>query len=212
MKSWFLWTALSNAARYDVNYTRSQHVKAIHRLSTALQILLFLPLTLATLSTHAFLLLSLLLSIHALIHGTLVLFWGSQALSVLQVPMHPFLLLVCFNVFSKSVNPWLVTAATWWGKFLTLSGPLFIIMEGVSSLLVAQKLGQMGKRIVGEGEVYQFVMLIATAVAYVISAWWIVVVSNWSHFLSPFLSVCKAYPTAASSPLSSTLLGVALSI
>jgi hypothetical protein len=126
--------------------------------------------------------------------------------------MHPFLLLVCFNVFSKSVNPWLMTAATWWGKFLTLSGPLFIIMEGVSSLLVAQKLGQMGKRIVGEGEVYQFVMLIATAVAYVISAWWIVVVSNWPHFLSPFLSICKAYPTAASSPLSSTLLGVALSI
>jgi len=61
-------------------------------------------------------------------------------------------------------------------------------------LLVVQKLGHQGKRLVGEGEGYQFGLLIATAVAYVTSAWWIVV----------------AYPAAASSPLSSTLLGVGL--
>lgn len=67
-------------------------------------------------------------------------------------------------------------------------------MEGLSSLLVVQKLGQEGKRLVGRGEVYQFGFLIATAVAYVASAWWIVV----------------SYPTAAASPLSSTLLGVAI--
>jgi len=67
-------------------------------------------------------------------------------------------------------------------------------MEGMSSLLVAQKVGQAGKQLVGEGEGYQFVLLIATAVAYVASAWIIVV----------------AYPAAAASPLSSTLLGVAL--
>jgi len=47
---------------------------------------------------------------------------------------------------------------------------------------------------VGRGEVYQFGLLIATAVAYVASAWWIV----------------DSYPTAASSPMSSTLLGVAI--
>jgi len=64
----------------------------------------------------------------------------------------------------------------------------------LSSLLVVQKLGQEGKRLVGRGEVYQFGFLIATAVAYVASAWWIVV----------------SYPTAAASPLSSTLLGVAI--
>lgn len=66
---------------------------------------------------------------------------------------------------------------SWWGKALTLSGPLFIGMEGLSSLLVVQKIGQEGKRLVGEGEAYQFGLLIATAIAYVTSAWWIVVVS-----------------------------------
>ncbi|THH01808.1 hypothetical protein EW026_g937 [Hermanssonia centrifuga] len=64
----------------------------------------------------------------------------------------------------------------------------------MSSLLVAQKLGQVGKELVGEGESYQFGLLIGAAAAYVTSAWWIVV----------------AYPAAATSPLSSTLLGVAL--
>ncbi|KAG2023532.1 hypothetical protein CC2G_001176 [Coprinopsis cinerea AmutBmut pab1-1] len=128
----------------------------------------------------------------------MALLWGSQALSVLQVPMHPFLLLLSFNVFSSSVNPWVLTAVDWWGKLLTLSGPLFIAMEGLSSLLVAQKLGQEGKKLIGveqpKGEFYQFALLIGTAVAFVASAYWIV----------------DSYPSAASSPLSSTLLGVAL--
>lgn len=46
-------------------------------------------------------------------------------------------------------------------------------------MLVVQKLGKEGKRLVFEleSEVYQFGLLIATAVAYVMSAWWIVVVS-----------------------------------
>ena len=146
------------------------------RLSTVLPILIFLPLTLSTLSTSAFLLLSLLLFVHALIHGTLVLFWGSPALSVLQVPMHPFLLLVCFNVFSEKVHPLLISAAYWWGKILNWSSPGFIVMEGLSSLLIVQKLGQVGKELVSEGEGYQFGLLVAAAAAYVASAWWIVMV------------------------------------
>ena len=147
------------------------------RLSTALQILIYLPLTLATLSQRAFLLQSLFLTTHALIHGTMSLLWGSQALSVLQLPMHPFLLLLCFNIFSASPDPWIITIADWWGFLLTLSGPLFIVMEGMSSLLVVQKLGQEGKKLVSRGEAYQFGLLIATAVAYVASAWWMVDVS-----------------------------------
>jgi len=147
------------------------------RLSTVLQILIFLPLTFATLSKQAFLLLSLLLCIHAFIHGTLALLWRSEALSVLQVPIHPFLLLVCFNVYSSSVNPYLTLAADSWGMALSFFGPLFIVMEGLSSLLVVQKLGQEGKKLVYKGENYQFVLLVAAAVAYVASAWWIVVVS-----------------------------------
>ena len=71
-----------------------------------------------------------------------------------------------------------MTAADYWGAALTFSGPLFISMEGLSSLLVVQKLGQEGKRLVAEGEIYQFALLIASAVAYVLSAWWIVVVRH----------------------------------
>ncbi|KAF7793343.1 hypothetical protein EIP86_004455 [Pleurotus ostreatoroseus] len=178
MAPWIVWGAASSVAR----------------LSTVLQILIFLPLTLSTLSTPAFLLLSLLLVGHALIHGTLSLFWGSPALSFLQVPVHSFLLLVCFNAFSQTVPSWIMTAASLWGTVLRWSSPGFIVLEGMSSLLVAQKLGQIGKELVGEGESYQFGLLVGAAAAYVGSAWWIV----------------AAYPAAAASPLASTLLGVAL--
>ena len=44
-------------------------------------------------------------------------------------------------------------------------------------MLVVQKLGQRGKRLVSEGEGYQFTLLIGTAAAYVVSAWIIVNVS-----------------------------------
>lgn len=148
-----------------------------------LQILLYLPLTLATLSTPAFLLLSLLLSLHSFIHGTLILLWGSQLLSVMQVPMHPFLLLVSFNAFSQSVYPALATAVSWWGKILTFSGPIYVAMEGLSSLLFAQKVGQVGKELADEAESYQFGILIASAAAYVVAAWWIVVVGSPSALL-----------------------------
>ena len=156
------------------------HLWALYRLGTALQILIFLPLTLATLSRQAFLLQSLLLTSHALIHGTMAWLWRTQAISFLQVPMHPFILLLCFNIFSTTaVNPWLLTAANMWGHGLKFSGPLFIGMEGMSSLLVAQKIGQEGKKLVDRGESYQFGMLIAAAAAYVTSAWWIVVVRGF---------------------------------
>jgi ICE2 len=155
----------------------------VPRLSNFLQVLLFLPLTLSTLSKPAFLLLSLLVFLQSLVHGTLQLLWGSSMLPAMQLPIQPILLLVCFNIFSQSVNPLLLSLASWWGTILTLSSPLFIILESVSSLLVVQKLGQVGRDLVfGKGEVYQFVLLIASAVAYVASAWWIVVVS----LLKPF--------------------------
>lgn len=113
----------------------------------------------------------------------MLLFWGSPALSLLQVPMHPFLLLVCFNAFSQQVPPALLTAASWWGTFLAWSSPGFIVMEGLSSLLVAQKLGQVGKQLAGNGEGYQFSLLVAAAAAYVGSAWWIAAVSGLSIYL-----------------------------
>ncbi|KAJ3758647.1 hypothetical protein EV361DRAFT_969288 [Lentinula raphanica] len=180
MSSPLLWRAVSSAARS----------------LTVAQILLYLPLTLSTLSTSAFSFLSLCHAVHAFIHGTLVLLWGSPNLSVLQLPVHPFLILLCFNVFSTDVNPWILTASRWWAYVLSMWGPFFILLEGLSTLIVAQKLGQMGKRLIeqADSEVYQFTLLVAAAVAYVLSAYWCVV----------------AYPAAAFSPLSSTFLGVAL--
>jgi hypothetical protein len=111
--------------------------------------------------------------------------------------MHPFLLLLSFNVFSTStpVAPWIQTAASWWGTALRLSSPFAIVMEGLSSLLVAQKLGQVGRELVGSGrEEIQLGLLIASAFAYVGAAWIII----------------QTYAAVATAPLSSTLLGVAL--
>lgn len=159
------------------------------RLSTALQILIFLPLTLSTLSTSAFLLLSFLLFVHSLIYGSLTLLWPSPLLSVLEVPAHPILLLVCFNTFSQAVPSYVITAASWWGKLLQWSSPGFVVLEGISSLLIVQRLGQIGKSLVEVREGYQFGLLVAAAAAYVTSAWWIVAVSacllafirDWTH-------------------------------
>lgn len=167
------------------------------QLSTVLQILLYLPLTLSVLGQPAFLTNSLLLFGHALIHGTMAWFSSDWSLlSVLQPPMHPFLLLLSFNIFSSvSVNPWWTDAAGWWGWILRLSSPVFIIMEGLSSLLVAQKLGQEGKQLIGDRpEEFQFGLLIVTAIAYVASGVWI----------------AQSYSAVATSPLSSTFLGIAI--
>jgi hypothetical protein len=216
MSSSFLW-ALSSTATYVYPFHNSRpHPEFIDpRLSNFLQVLLFLPLTLSTLPKPAFLLLSLLIFLQSLLHGTLQLLWGSPMLPALQLPIQPFLLLVCFNIFSQSVNPLLLSLASWWGTILTLSSPLFIILESVSSLLVAQKLGQVGLDLIGEGEVYQFVLLIASAVAYVASAWWIVAVSSFNSSEMALASnelnrSRQAYPAAAMSPLSATLIGAAL--
>lgn len=111
--------------------------------------------------------------------------------------MHPFLLLLSFNIFSTTgpIAPWINVAASWWGSILRFSSPAAIVMEGLSSLLVAQKLGQVGKELVGTArEETQLGLLIASAAAYVGAASWLV----------------QNYSAIATSPLSSTLLGVAL--
>lgn len=180
-----VWQVVCSAARCVPSLLRASisPILPTYRLSTVGQILLYLPLTLSVLGEPAFLANSLLLFMHSLIHGTLALFSNhSPILSVLQPPMHPFILLISFNVFSAAaVSPIVTSAAAWWGTLLRFSSPGFITMEGLCSLLVAQKLGQQGKLIVGEGrEEYQLGLLIGAAVTYVASAWWIVVVSpSW---------------------------------
>ena len=81
----------------------------------------------------------------------------------------------------------------------------------MSSLLVVQKLGQVAKELVEEGEKYQFGLLVGAAAAYVTSAWWIVTVRVKSSVQTYDHSrVLQSYPAAAASPLQSTFLGVAL--
>jgi hypothetical protein len=92
--------------------------------------------------------------------------------------MHPFLLLLCFNIFSNKTSlSLIVPLADYWGMFLRISTPFFIAFEAVASLLVAQTLGQTGKKLAARSETWQFALLISSAFAYVAGAWWIIAVS-----------------------------------
>jgi hypothetical protein len=88
-----------------------------------------------------------------------------------------------------------MTSAVWWGIILKWSGPLFIVLEGMSTLLVVQKVGRVGRDLIDEAEGYQFGLLIASAVTYVISASWIVVVRNYSVSHSLALTQILLSPT-----------------
>ncbi|KAG9126965.1 hypothetical protein FRC07_001183 [Ceratobasidium sp. 392] len=107
--------------------------------------------------------------------------------------MHPVVLLTTFNLFSTPHKS-LLAASAWWGKCLRWSSPLFVGMEGMASLLVIQFTGRKAKDFAEEGESMQFGLLVGAAAAYVASAWWLVV----------------TYPAAAVTPLSSTLVGAAI--
>jgi hypothetical protein len=95
--------------------------------------------------------------------------------------MHPFLLLLAFNIFSQpSGSIKLVsTIAIYWGTFLKFITPLFIAIEALASLLVAQSLGQEGKRLAMKSEAWQLGLLIGSAAAYVGGGYWVVKVSPY---------------------------------
>ncbi|KAF8305248.1 hypothetical protein DL93DRAFT_2089670 [Clavulina sp. PMI_390] len=166
-------------------------------MSTIAQFLIFLPLTLATLGHSAFLSLSLLLTIHSLIHATMNVFIPGlqKALPFMQVPLQPVFLLLIFNLYTA---PWqaLLSAASVWESILRFLGPIFIASEGIASLIVLQNLGRNAAALIerNEHEGLDFGLLICCAAAYVLSAWWMMV----------------TYPWAAISPLASTLLGAAI--
>ncbi|KAG8878628.1 hypothetical protein FRB98_006033 [Tulasnella sp. 332] len=178
---WLIWSALASAAK----------------LGTASQVLLYLPLTLSALSPPAFLLLSLLQTLHSLIHCTLYLIVPalSTFLPFLQLPVHPFLLLFSFNLFASSSSSrwWLLDGAQLWGKALRLWTPIFVGMEGLASIIVIQATGKTGRVMAERSETWQLMLLVGAAAAYVSSASWIV----WS------------YSAIATTPLTSTLFGVA---
>lgn len=84
--------------------------------------------------------------------------------------------------------------AHWWGFCLKIWTPIFIGLEGISSLLVVQSCGQRSKELASRGEQWQFTLLVAAAAAYVGSATIIV----------------QAYPAAAVSPFTASLLGASI--
>ncbi|KAG8934494.1 hypothetical protein FRC03_007140 [Tulasnella sp. 419] len=181
MSSWLIWNAFTSAA------------KAL----TVSQVMLYLPLTLSALSPPAFLLLSLLQTLHSLIHSTLhvVLPALSPSLPFLQLPVHPVILLLSFNLFSNPPR-YLVTLAAIWGKALRLWTPVFVGMEGLASLLVIQSTGRKGRDLSENNEGWQIMFLLGAGAAHVVSALWIV----------------TTYPAIATTPLSSTLFGVASTV
>ena len=176
---------------------------------TFLEILIFLPLTLATLSQSAFLVLSLLLTLHSIIHSTLSLVLPTINISsdrVLSLPLflpffampvHPFLLLLVFNIFStlsSTTPPFLLTLASWWGTFLRYSSPIMAGLEAIASLIFIQSAGMVSKELAGRSEGYQFGLLIASASAYVAASAWVVL----------------SFVDAASTPMTAMLFGCAL--
>lgn len=170
--------------------------------------LIFLPLTLATLSQSAFLLLSLFLTIQSIIHATLLLtlptftFSSGRTLSLpsllpfAQIPALPALLILVFNIFSALATPnsYVHTIAAWWGVFLRYSSPIMAGLEALASLIVIQSAGIASKELAGVSEGYQFGLLIASASAYVAAAAW--------FFIS--------FADAASTPMTAMLFGCAL--
>ena len=181
---------------------------ALNRLSTIFEILIFLPLTLATLSQDAFLLLSFLLTLHSVFHSTLKLILPNLTLSsgrtiylpsflpFMQIPVHPFLLLLSFNLFSSAtgLSPYISTAAKWWETFLRYSTPFAAGLEGLASLIVIQSAGLKSKDLATQSEGNQLLLLIASASAYVGAAAWLL----------------SAFADAASTPITAMLFGCAV--
>jgi len=178
------------------------------QLSTIFEILISLPLTLATLSQDAFLLLSFLLTMHSVFHSSLKLILPNLTLSsgrpislpsflpLMQIPVHPFLLLLSFNLFSSAtgLSPYITTAARWWGTFLRYSTPFAAGLEGLASLIVIQSAGLRSKDLATQSEGNQLLLLIASASAYVGAAAWLL----------------SAFADAASTPITAMLFGCAV--
>jgi hypothetical protein len=96
--------------------------------------------------------------------------------------MHPFLLLVVFNIFSQPSGTiqFICTLAVYWGTFLKFITPFFIAIEAIASLLVAQSLGQEGKRLAGKSEAWQLGLLIGSAAGFVGGGYWMIRVCSSS--------------------------------
>ncbi|CAH7667106.1 ICE2-domain-containing protein [Phakopsora pachyrhizi] len=149
--------------------------------------------------------------------------WISSLLGLIQNLVIPILLLVCFNLFSNdqlsslhstqtfdsqtsSVEPepiednsrirsLLHTLIQLWQYILNCSTPTFVVLEGISTLLCIQSVGQISRYLSEvRSESYSFLFLVLSAVIYVVSSY--------------FLWDCYSY--SARERMSATLIGVSV--
>lgn len=112
--------------------------------------------------------------------------------------MIPSLLLITLNVYSSDphsafkslpTHQWALLSSAWgyvrqapgwWESLLRTSSPVFVLLEGLSTLLCIQQLGRMSVKTVERSrapDVLQLVYLVAAAGVYVISAYFLYEVS-----------------------------------
>jgi len=181
------------------------------RTASFLQILLYLPLALDIAGKECFLALSASLALYYAALSTLYLIFRntrfafmSKVFGLLQNLVIPTFLLFWLNIYSsdesKVGNPILGInlvgrILSLWEVILTWSTPVFVLLEGVSTLLCIQSVGQISRYLVeAKNESYSFVFLVLSAAVYVCSA----------YFLF------DSYAYAARESLSATLIGVSV--
>jgi len=186
---------------------------------TFAQVLIYLPLTLDIAGKDAFLALSLALATYFGATATLsliarnthfafisTLFWLWSSATV------PALLLLCLNLYHSNSSSltgrsnsavensyWayriLVRLPGWWEAILRWTSPVFVLCEGIATLLVIQTCGQFSRFFIEErSESWQMVFLFTSATTYVLSAYFL-----WG-----------IYDTAAKEPINATLIGVSV--
>lgn len=138
--------------------------RQIARLLNWSQILLFLPLAYDIVSKECFLTLSLSLVVYYSTQSTLRLITRGtpfeiipKTMSLSQLAIVPILLIVSFNIYSSErLNGVLHYVPFIWEKFLRLCSPLFVLFEGIATLLIIQSLGQVTRWFVDyKNESYQ---------------------------------------------------------
>ncbi|KAA1081084.1 hypothetical protein PGT21_029019 [Puccinia graminis f. sp. tritici] len=182
------------------------------RTASFLQILLYLPLALDIAGKDCFLALSASLALYYSALSTLYLIFRntrfafvSKVFGLLQNLVIPTFLLFWLNIYSpdesKNIgNPILASnligrMLSLWEVVLTWSTPVFVLLEGISTLLCIQSVGQISRYLVeAKNESYSFVFLVLSAAVYVGSA----------YFLF------DSYAYAARESLSATLIGVSV--
>jgi len=107
------------------------------------------------------------------------------------------MLLLSFNLATPvngQITPWVEMTSWLWGTTLRYSSIIFVVVEGIASLVLVQSWGQEAMRMADRGDLVQFGLLVVAAAGYVASATWIYI----------------CFSITASSPASAVLLGVAI--